>query len=148
MVDMSRKQSVRRGVAAVSSGAIVVGAGAAVGMVSAQMSAQWSQEAALEAAAQVAADRVIDLTIPRPVVVTRIEERHVTPEPVVVHRKVYVPVPSQQRVDRVQAPRAKAAPRSSTKSAPRKQPSRTVVAPAPAAPKAVATAPKAKSKTS
>jgi hypothetical protein len=145
---MSGKQSVRRGVAAVSSGAIVVGAGAAVGVVSAQMSAQWSQEAALEAAAQVAADPVSDLTVPRPVVVTRIEERHVTPEPVVVHRKVYVRVPSQQRVTRVPAPRAKAAPKTSTKSAPRKQPSRTVVAPAPAAPKAVATAPKATSKTS
>jgi hypothetical protein len=153
MEDMSGTQSVRRGVAAVSSGAIVVGAGAAVGVVSAQMSAQWSQEAALEAAAQVAADPVGDLTDPRPVVVTRIEERHVTPEPVVVHRKVYVQVPSQQGVARVQAPRAKAAPRSSTTrssttSAPRKQPSRTVVAPAPAAPRAVASAPKATSTTS
>jgi hypothetical protein len=135
-------------VAAVSSGAIVVGAGAAVGVVSAQMSALWSQEAALEAAAQVAVDPVSDLTVPRPVVVTRIEERHVTPEPVVVHRKVYVRVPSQQRVTRAPAPRATAAPKTSTKAAPRKQPSRTVVAPAPAAPKAVTSAPKATSKTS
>lgn len=146
---MSRKQSVKRGVAVVSSGALVVGAGAAVGVLAADMSAQWSQEAALEAAAQVVPDPVSDLTVPRPVVVTLIEERHVTPKPVVVHRKVYVRVPAAQgSAPRAQTPRAKGAERQPVRSAPKPRPSRTVVAPAPAAPKAPATAPKAKSKTS
>jgi len=145
---MSRKQSVKRGVAVVSSGALVVGAGAAVGVLAADMSAQWSQKAALEAAAQVVPDPVSDLTVPRPVVVTLIEERHVTPKPVVVHRKVYVRVPAAQGAVRVQTPRAKGAERQPVRSAPKPRPSRTVVAPAPAAPKAPATAPKAKSKTS
>jgi hypothetical protein len=146
---MGRKQSVKRGVAVVSSGALVVGAGAAVGVLAADMSARWSQKAALEAAAQVVPDPVSDLTVPRPVVVTLIEERHVTPKPVVVHRKVYVRVPSGQGAVRVQTPRAKAAPQQRTvRSAPKPRPSRRVVAPAPAAPKAAAQAPKAKSKTS
>lgn len=137
---MSRKQSVKRGVAVVSSGALVVGAGAAVGVLAASMSDTWSQQAALEAAAEVVPDPVRDVTVPRPVVVTRTEERHVTPEPVVVHRKVYVRVPSGQG----SAPRATAAPqRPSTRSAAKPRPSRTVVAPAPAAPKAAPAAPKA-----
>ena len=146
---MSGKQSVRRGVAVVSSGALVVGAGAAVGVLAADMSAQWSAKAALEAAAQVVEEPVSDLPVPRPVVVTRIEERHVTPKPVVVHRKVYVRVPSSQGAARVQAPRAKSTPQKRTvRSAPKPRPSRRVVAPAPAAPKPAASAPKAKSKTS
>jgi hypothetical protein len=93
---------------------------------------------------------VSDLTVPRPVVVTRIEERHVTPKPIVVHRKVYVRVPSSPGAVRVQAPRAKSAPpKRSVRSAPKPRPSRRVVAPAPApAPKPAASAPKAKSKTS
>ena len=69
--------------------------------------------------------------------------RHVTPKPVVVHRKVYVRAPSGQG-----GTRAKAAPqRQTVRSAPKSKPSRKVVAPAPA-PKAPASAPKAKSKTS
>ena len=145
---MSRKQSVKRGVAVVSSGALVVGAGAAVGVLAADMSAQWSRQAALAPAAQVVADPVIDVTVPRPVVVTRIEERHVTPEPVEVRRKVYVQVPSGQGATRVQAPRSTAATQGRTvRSAPEPRPSRRVVAPAPA-PAAPKAAPKAKSKTS
>jgi hypothetical protein len=147
MDDMSRKQSVKRGVAVVSSGALVVGAGAAVGVLAADMSDQWSQQAALEAAAQVVPDPVSDVTVPRPVVVTLIEERHVTPKPVVVHRKVYVRVPAAQG-SAPRAPRAKAAPqRPTVRSAPKPRPSRTVVAPAPA-PAAPKAAPKATSKTS
>jgi hypothetical protein len=143
-------QSVRRGVAVVSSGALVMGAGASVGVIAAGMSEQWSQEAALEAAAQVVEEPVSGPTVPRPVVITLIEERHITPEPVVVHRKVYVRVPAAPgSAPRAQAPRAKAAPqRQPVRSAPKPRPSRTVVAPAPAAPKAPATAPKAKSTTS
>lgn len=152
--DMSGKQSARRGVAVVSSGALVVGAGAAVGVLAADMSAQWSQEAALAAAAQVVDAPVSDLTVPRPVVVTLIEERHVTPKPVVVHRKVYVRIPSskspaRQPAPRAQAPRAKAAPKgTSIPPAAKARPPRTVVAPAPAAPAPVASAPKATSTTS
>jgi hypothetical protein len=134
---------VRRGVAVMSSGALVVGAGAAVGVVAADMAAQWSDQAALKAAAQVVEDPGNDATIPRAVIVTRIKERHVTPKPVVVHRKVYVRVPSTQGAARVQAPQKRA-----VRSAPRPRPSRRVVAPAPAAPKPVASAPKATSKTS
>jgi hypothetical protein len=148
MDDMSRKQSVKRGVAVVSSGALVVGAGAAVGVLAADMSDQWSQQAALEAAAQVVPDPVSDVTVPRPVVVTLIEERHVTPKPVVVHRKVYIRVPAGQPANRGQAPQAKSAPQQRTvRSAPKPRPSRKVVAPAPA-PAAPKAAPKAKSKTS
>jgi hypothetical protein len=142
--------SVRRGLAVMSSGALVVGAGAAVGVMAADMSGQWSEQAALKAAAdQVVEDPGNDDPIRRAVIVTRIKERHVTPKPVVVHRKVYVRVPSGQGVPRTQAPRAKAAPqRQTVRSAPKPRPSRKVVAPAPAAPKPAASAPKAKSKTS
>lgn len=130
---MSAKQSVRRGVAVLSSGAVVVGAGGAVGALAADMSDEWSQQAALEAAAQVVSDPVSDVTVPRPVVVTRIEERHVTPKPVVVHRKVYIRVPAAQSAPRPRAPRANTAPqRQPATSAAPPRPSRTVVAPAPA----------------
>lgn len=133
---MSGRESARRGVAVVSSGALVVGAGAAVGVLAADMAAQWSQDAALEQAAQVVAEQVSDIEVPRPVVVTRIEERHVTPEPVVVHRTVYIRVPARQgSAPRAQAPRARTAPqRQPATSAPKQKPSRTVVAPAPQAP--------------
>jgi hypothetical protein len=143
---MSAKQSVRRGVAVLSSGAVVVGAGVTVGALAADMSDEWSQQAALEAAAQVVADPVSDVTVPRPVVVTRIEERHVTPKPVVVHRKVYIRVPAGKSAPR---PQAKAAPqRQPATSAAAPRPSRTKVAPAPAPAPAAPSAPKATSKTS
>lgn len=147
---MSRRQSVKRGVAMVSSGALVVGAGAAVGVLTAEMSGQWSDQAAIKAAAQVVEDPGNDDPIPRAVIVTRIKERHVTPEPVEVHRKVYVRVPSGTQGTRAQAARAKASTpqRRTAAPAPKPRPSRKVVAPAPAAPKAPASAPKAKSTTS
>jgi hypothetical protein len=126
-----------------SSGALVVGAGAAVGVLAADMSAQWSEQAAVKAAAQVVEDPGNDATIPRAVIVTRIKERHVTPKAVVVHSKVYVRAPSAQGAARVQAPQKR-----TVRSAPKPRPSRRVVAPAPAAPKPAASAPKAKSKTS
>ena len=140
--------TVRRGVAVISSGALVVGAGAAVGVLAADMSAQWSDQAALKAAARWSRIRGTTPTIPRAVIVTRIKERHVTPKPVVVHRKVYVRVPSPQGAARVQAPRQVAPQKRTVQSAPKPRPSRRVVAPAPAAPKPAASAPKATSKTS
>lgn len=79
---MTRKQSFRRGVAVVSSGALVVGAGAAVGVLAADMSAQWSQQAALEAAFEVQAPRATadpqpSGVVPRP----RPSRRTVAPTP-------------------------------------------------------------------
>jgi hypothetical protein len=147
---MSAKQSVRRGVAVLSSGAVVVGAGVTVGALAADMSDEWSQQAALEAAAQAVADPVSDMTVPRPVVITRIEERHITPKPVVVHRKVYIRVPAGKSAPRPQAPRAKTAPQRQPATAAQPRPSRTKVAPAPAPAPAPAapSAPKATSKTS
>jgi hypothetical protein len=115
-----------------------------VGGAAAEMSAQWSRQAQLTMAAEAAALPVSDLTDPRPVVITRIEERHVTPKPVVVHRKVYVRAPARQG----SAPRAQAPQRQTVRSAPKPRPSRKVVAPAPAPAKAAPSAPKAKSKTS
>jgi hypothetical protein len=145
--DMNGMPSVRRGVAAVSSGALVVGAGAAVGVIAADMAGQWSEQAAGKAAAMVVEDLATDDRIPRPVIVTRIKERHVTPDPVVVHRTVHVRAPSGQGG----APRARVVPqRQPTRSAAKPRPSRKVVAPAPApaAPAAAPSAPKATSKTS
>jgi hypothetical protein len=137
----------RRGVAAVASGALVVGAGASVGALAAHMSSGWAQEAALESAADVVAAPTAEVVLPKPVVVTRIKKRHVTPDPVIIRRKVIVRVPAAQGA----APRDQAEVRTSPRStssrpqsakpptrtkavpAPRKQPSRTAVAPAPAA---------------
>ncbi len=70
-----------------------------------------------------------------------------TPEPVEVHRKVYVRVPASGTAPRAQPARATPQ-RQTVRSAPKPRPSRKVVAPAPAAPKAPASAPKAKSTTS
>ncbi len=116
----------------VSSGALVVGAGASVGILAAQMADQWSTQAALEAAASVVVDPAADFNVPRPVVVTRIKVRRITPDPVVVHKKVYVQSPTAQAPApqyQAPAPRVASAPRTSTT---RSQPSRRVVAPAPA----------------
>jgi hypothetical protein len=147
---MSGRESARRGLAVVSSGALVVGAGAAVGVLAADMAAQWTQDAALEQAAQVVAEQASDVAVPRPVVVTRIEERHVTPDPVVVHRKVYLRVPVRQGSSPgARAPKARTAPqRQPARSSPAQKPSRTVVAPAPAPQAPAPSAPKATSTTS
>ena len=91
---MSRRHAATRGIAGLSSGVLVVGAGASLGILAAQMHEQWTAEATLEAAAQLAAEPqeppAAELPFPRPVVVTVVKEKHVTPEPVIVHRKVYV----------------------------------------------------------
>lgn len=134
---MKSHQSVRRGIAVVSSGALVVGAGASVGILTAQMADHWSGQAALEAAASAVEDPTTELNNPRPVVVTRTKIRRVTPDPVVVHKKVYVPSTSAQAPApgyQAPAPRTASSSRTSTITS---RPSRTVVAPAPkpAAPK-------------
>lgn len=137
---MSRDGSIGRGVAAVASGALVVGAGGSVGALAEHMASGWAQEAARESAANVIATPAVEVVSPKPVVVTRIKKRHVTPDPVIIRKKVIVGVPAAPGA----APRApsgstSARPRPAQPStrtnvapAPRKQPSRTVVAPAPA----------------
>lgn len=114
--------------ASAGGGALVVGAGAAVGFLAASMHAQWSEGAAIEAAAAVPS---VEPQPVRPVVVTVIEERHVTPEPVVVYRKVYT-----TRTVRKPAAAPKPAP-AKRRTAP-KTASRTVVEPAPSAPRRAA----------
>ncbi len=113
--------------ASAGGGALVVGAGAAVGFLAASMHAQWSEGAAIEAAAVPS----VEPQPVRPVVVTVIEERHVTPEPVVVYRKVYT-----TRTVRKPAAAPKPAP-AKRRTAP-KTASRTVVEPAPSAPRRAA----------
>lgn len=131
---MAISHSLRRGAATTGSGVLVVGAGLTVGLLAADMQAQFAAEDALRTAAASAVDPAPDLVIPRPVVRTRIVEEHVTPEPVVVHRTVRRTVVGPAQA----APRASSggsgrparpAPRASSS-----KPSRTVVAPAPAAP--------------
>jgi hypothetical protein len=142
---MSARHVVRRGVATAGSGALVVGAGLALGVLVADMATDWSAreagvlagadavaagDAAAETAAALAAGDAVaagDAALP-PRVVTRIVERHVTPEPVVVHRRVYRTTEGSgsRRTTSAVAPRA---PRTVAR------PSRRVVAPAPAAPR-------------
>jgi hypothetical protein len=133
MVDMNAHLSVQRGIAAVSSGALVVGAGAAVGVLSAHMADEWSAQAALESAASMVVDPTADLSVPRPVVVTRTKVRRITPDPVVVHKKVFVRVPAGQAVPAQSWSGSAPAPRSTSTSSSTttSRPSRTVVAPAP-----------------
>jgi len=133
MVDMNAHQSVRRGIAAVSSGALVVGAGAAVGVLAAQMADEWSTQAALEGASSVVAAPPMDVSPPRPIVVTRTKVRRITPDPVVVHKKVIVRVPTGQAAPARSSSGTAPAPRSAAKSSSTttSRPSRTVVAPAP-----------------
>lgn len=133
---MSAQQSARRGIAAASGGALVVGAGAAVGILAAQMAEEWSQQAALQEASNVVLHSTADLDIPRPVVVTRVKVRHITPDPVIVRKRVVVPygTPGGSTSAVVTStPKDSSAPPSRTT----RTPSRTVVAPAPkpAAPK-------------
>jgi hypothetical protein len=112
---------------------IVLSSGAAAGMATAHMQDQWSAQEALEVAAATPLDHSNDVMVAHPVVITVIEERRITPEPVVVHRKVYrtvgTPVAAQPRSP--SRPAAGARP-----SAP--APRRAVVAPAPKAPRATA----------
>jgi hypothetical protein len=113
--------------------AVAVGAGAATGLMVAGMQTAWSDAAALNAASQVAAQPG-ELQPVHPVVVTRTEEEHITPDPVVIRKKVYRTEDSGG-TGRATAPRPTpgqqgAAPSTASK------PSRTVVAPAPKAPAA------------
>ena len=114
------------------------------GVIAADMQHDWATDAIGQRAAALAA---APAEAPEPVVVTRTRVRHVTPDPVVVHKKVYRIVPGQAAAGaRAGAkagtstggttPRA-AAPGGSTRS------SRTVVAPAPAPAKARTKAPAA-----
>lgn len=139
---MTLAHSARRGIATATGGLVVVGAGAAAGMFIADMQATWADEEALETASTVAAQPA-DVAPVRPVVVTLIEERHVTPEPVVVHKKVYRTriVGGGTSGATSQAPQQTAPRRTTTSgsarpaaSAPKPQKPRTVVAPAPKAP--------------
>lgn len=118
---------------------MVVGSGAAAGMVTVHLQDQWAAQEVLEAAATTPLDHSNDVLVPHPIVITVIEERRVTPEPVVVHRKVYrsvgTPTGSQPPPPSRPSPGA----RSSTPTS-----NRAVVAPAPkAAPARPATAPPA-----
>lgn len=115
--------------ASASTGAVVVGAGLTVGVLAADLQADWVSQAHIDAA-MAAPEPGTDLTVPRPVIVTRTEERHVTPDPVVVHEKVYT---SSGSGSIGTAPRTSSGGSSSGGSSSGGS-SRTVVRPAPAAP--------------
>ncbi len=123
-----------------SSGALVVSAGASVGMLAARMADDWSQQAALQAAAEPVA-QVPGVVEPRPKVVTRVRIRRITPDPVIVRRKVIVHVPAGAQAATRSAPRSTgSSAAASGGSSGRSAPSRRVIAPAPQA--APAPAPK------
>jgi hypothetical protein len=135
---MTSTHSARRGIATAAGGLVVVSAGAASGLIIADMHATWADQAALETASAAGA-RPADVAQGRPVVVTLTEEQHVTPEPVIVHKRVYrtrivgdgaSPAPQQtapRRTTSNGSTRPAAAP-------PKLQQPRAVVAPAPRAP--------------
>src|SRR5512139_1675281 len=126
---MTFPDSARRGVARAAGGAIVVAAGTAGGLLAADMQADWSAAAAVAGAKP--RDHFNDVAT-RPVVVTIVKEKHVTPDPVVVVRKVYrwASGTGNARPATTRSPQRSApVPRTS-----RPKPSRTVVAPAPKAP--------------
>lgn len=138
---MTLSHRARRTIALASGGVVAVGAGAVTGLAVAGMQASWSDATALQAASEVAA-RPGDLQPVHPVVVTRVEEHHVTPDPVVVHRKVYrtrvvsgagqVSGPSAPRTSSSRVSPSRPRTGASTPSTSR----RTAVAPAPKAPAA------------
>ncbi len=134
---MTFTNSARRGIATATGGLVVVGAGAASGLIIADMHATWADQAALEAASAVAAQQAEIAAVP-PVVVTKIKERHVTPDPVIVRKKVYRTriVGGTTGQPRQSAPRRTTSSGSSrpAASAPKPRKPRTVVAPAPKAP--------------
>lgn len=127
----------RRTVSAAAGGALVLGSGLSVGILAADMQHSWAgEQAQREAAAVTAAART---EAPEPVIVTVRTVRHITPEPVVVHKKVYRTVRGSapaRPTERRSAP-AKPAKKTSSSSSVR----RTVVAPAPAPARAKAPAP-------
>jgi hypothetical protein len=88
---MAITPSMKRGAATTAGGALVLGAGMSVGILAAGMQHAWASESALRQQAEV--QGVATTVVPDPVVITRIRVRHVTPEPEVVHKKVYRTVP-------------------------------------------------------
>jgi len=81
--------SLRRSLVSASGGVVVIASGAAVGMLAAEMAHSWSEAETWRLATRVPPDPTGDVTAARPVVIMVVEETHVTPEPVVVRRKVY-----------------------------------------------------------
>lgn len=137
---MAFAHSARRGLATAAGGLVVVGAGATTGVVVADLHSSWSDEQALEAASAVAAQPA-DVAPVRPVVITLTEERHITPEPVIVRKKVYrtrvvTPGGAAQPAAPARTATRQSAPRTATTgpTKPRSTAPRTVVAPAPKAP--------------
>lgn len=83
------RHSIRRNLVTASSGAIVITSGVAVGIVAADLRASWSQDELSRLATEVPPDPAVALAASRPVIVTVVKETHVTPDPVVVRKKVY-----------------------------------------------------------
>lgn len=143
------QHAVKRGAASVAGGSLVLGAGLALGLVAGRMQQDWLTAQAQRDAAETAQARAgLAAEPPRPVVVTEVRVRHVTPEPVVVHRTVVKRVAGQT----ASTPRSPAARPAATPAAkpdarqagkPAARPSRTTVAPAPAPQPARTTAPAA-----
>jgi hypothetical protein len=135
---MTLKPSSRRGLAAAAGGVLVLGSGMSVGILAADMQHDWTAAEASRQQAAVLADPVA--APPEPVVVIRTKVRHVTPDPVVVHKKVYSSGQAQSpgqgsggRTTSGSAPQAKSSTRSS----------RRVITPAPAPARARANPPAA-----
>ncbi len=120
--------TVRRALASAGGGALVIGAGASTGVLAVHLQAQWSAMSSVDATSVPVEPGPQSRSAPPAVVVTVIEERHVTPEPVIVHRKVYT-------TRTVPAPRASVPqpPKSNGRAA--STPSRTVIAPPRPAPR-------------
>lgn len=117
----------------------------AVGILAADMQHDWAGREALREQAAVQAASPVDA--PEPVIVTRTTVRHVTPEPVVVHKKVYRKVHSTGQ-SKDPAPARAAVPRSTSGKAGTPSSRRTVVTPAPRPAPARAKAPAATTSTS
>lgn len=119
----------RRTLSAAAGGALVLGSGLSVGILAADMQHRWAGEQALrEAEAVTAAALAKD---PEPVIVTVRTVRHITPEPVVVRKKVYRTVRGPAPAPRSNGGKA-AAPAKTGKKSSSTSSRRTAVAPAPA----------------
>jgi hypothetical protein len=132
---MTLKPPYRRGLAAAAGGALVLGSGMSIGILAADMRHDWAiTQADRDGAARLADEAA---RTPEPVVVIHRKVRHVTPDPVVVRKKVYG---SARSAGTTSAGASASHPT---------RPSRRVLAPAPAPAKARTQAPAARtSKTS
>jgi hypothetical protein len=85
----NRNHALRRGVATVAGGTLVIGAGAAVGVLAASMQSDWQVQAAAKAQAKSDANPSLvgDVPVRHPVERDEIEEEHVEGAPVVVYRQ-------------------------------------------------------------